>query len=210
MDSPVQPARTRSIRLMLAVLFVVPLISLLALWGFAASVTLSSAIQERNFNAQDNTIGAPAEALGVELTLERLQSFIYLNSGRRAPVGPMLAQRKATDAAVAAFRRGVAAGQSVMFLAGRPTLARFLAALDELPNIRESIDAGMTTPLADFQAYNHIVDVQYQLYNDLILVNNVPLYQQSVVSVEGGRALEEVGREIALVSGALAAGGHMS
>ena len=102
MDSPAQPARTRSIRLMLAVLFVVPLISLLALWGFAASVTLSSAIQERNFNAQDNTIGAPAEALGVELTLERLQSFIYLSSGRRAPVGPMLAQRKATDAAVAA------------------------------------------------------------------------------------------------------------
>ena len=61
-----------------------------------------------------------------------------------------------------------------------------------------------------FQAFNSIVNAQYQLYNDLILVNNVPLYQQSVVSVEGGKALEMVGREVALVSGALAAGGHMT
>ncbi len=38
----------------------------------------------------------------------------------------------------------------------------------------------------------------------------MPLYQQSVVSVEGGRALEMAGREIALVSGALAARGHMT
>src|SRR5215469_7753370 len=83
--SPGPPARTRSIRLMLAVLFIVPLVSLLALWVFAASITLSSAIQERNFNTQDNTIGAPAEALGVQLTLERLQSFIWLSGGRRPP-----------------------------------------------------------------------------------------------------------------------------
>ena len=62
-DPPRRAARTRSIRLLLALLLIVPLVSLLALWVFAASVTLSSAIQERNFNTQDNTIGAPGEAL---------------------------------------------------------------------------------------------------------------------------------------------------
>ena len=210
-DSPRRPARTRSIRLLLALLLIVPLVSLLALWVFAASVTLSSAIQERNFNAQDNTIGAPAEALGVQLTLERLQSFIWLSGGRRPPLmAPMLAQRKATDAAVAAFRRGVAAGQNVMFPAGRPTLARFLKALDGLPHLREVIDEGQINPLGAFQGFNNIVNAQYQLYNDLILVNNVPLYQQSVVSVEGGKALEMVGREVALVGGALTVGGRMT
>ena len=66
------------------------------------------------------------------------------------------------------------------------------------------------SPLFAFQAFNSIVNAQYQLYNELILVNNVPLYQQSVISVEGGKALEMVGRELALVSGALAAGGHMT
>jgi signal transduction histidine kinase len=210
MDSPEQPARTRSIRLMLVVLFVVPMVSLLALWGFAASVTLSSAIQERNYNSQDTAIGAPAEALGLQLTLERLQSFIYLSSAGRGSLLPMFAARRATDAAILAFRRGVAAGQNVIFPGSRPALARFLAALNGLRSLRESIDVGMISPLAAFQDYNHIVDIQYQLYNDLILVNNVPLYQQSVVSVEGGRALELVGREIALVGGALTAGGHMS
>jgi signal transduction histidine kinase len=196
---------------MLALLFIVPLVSLVALWAFAASVTLSSAIQERNYSSQNHTIGAPAEALGVDLTLERLQSFIWLSSGRPPNgMGPMLAQRKATSAAVVAFRRGVAAGQNVMFAAGRPTLARFVKALDGLTGIREAIDEGQLSPLAALDAYDNIVNTQYQLYNDLILVNNVPLYQQSVVSVEGGRALEMVGREIALVSGALAARGHMT
>jgi len=196
---------------MLALLFIVPLVSLVALWAFAASVTLSSALQERDYSTQNHTIGAPAEALGVDLTLERLQSFIWLSSGRHAnAMGPMLAQRKATSAAVAGFRRGVTVGQNVMFAAGRPTLSRFVQALDGLPRLREAIDEGQVSPLGAFQAFNNIVNAQYQLYNDLILVNNVPLYQQSVVSVEGGKALEMVGREVALVSGALAAGGHMT
>jgi signal transduction histidine kinase len=196
---------------MLALLFIVPLVSLVALWAFAASVTLSSALQERDYSTQNHTIGAPAEALGVDLTLERLQSFIWLSSGRQPnTMGPMLAQRKATDAAVAAFRRGVAAGQNVMFASGRPTLSRFVKALGGLPAIRQGIDEGQVSPLGAFQEFNNIVNAQYQLYNDLILVNNVPLYQQSVVSVEGGKALEMVGRELALVSGALAAGGHMT
>ena len=68
---------------MLALLFIVPLVSLVALWVFAASVTLSSALQERDYSTQNHTIGAPAEALGVDLTLERLQSFIWLSGGRR-------------------------------------------------------------------------------------------------------------------------------
>jgi signal transduction histidine kinase len=194
---------------MLALLFIIPLVALLALWGFAASVTLSNAIQERNFNTQDNTIGAPAEALGVQLTLERLQSFIYLSGAGRLPRGPMIAQRRATDAAVAAFRRGVAADQNIA-PGSRPALAQFLNALYVLRGIREAIDVGLTTPLGAFQYYNRIVDLEDQLYNTLTLVNSVPLYQQSVVSVEGSRALELVGREIALVGGALTTGGQMT
>jgi signal transduction histidine kinase len=210
MSSRAQPRRTRSIRFLLAVLFIVPLASLLALWGFAVSVTLSNAIQERNFNIQDQRIGAPAEALGAQLTLERLQSFVWLSSGRRAPSGPMLAQRRATDKAITAFKGGVAAGRGVMFAQGKPALAKFLAALAKLPTIRSQIDAGKLTPLAAFQAYNNIVNIQYQVYDNLILVDNVPVYQQSAASVQGGLGLELVGREIALVSGALANHGTMS
>src|SRR5262249_41606670 len=61
---PTQQARPRSIRALLVVLFVVPLVSLLALWGFAASVTLSSAIQEHNFTVQNQLYGGPAQNLG--------------------------------------------------------------------------------------------------------------------------------------------------
>ena len=43
-----RPMRTRPMRLTLIGLLVVPLVSLLALWAFAASVTLGNALHERD------------------------------------------------------------------------------------------------------------------------------------------------------------------
>jgi signal transduction histidine kinase len=202
--------RQRSIRVMLATLFLLPLVSLLALWGFAASVTLSNAIQEHNFTNEDRLYGGAAQMLGVHLAQERLQSFIWLSSGRLAPAGPMLAQRRATDAAVAAFRSGVTSNPGVILPAARPALARSLAALGRLHTIRAAVDSGRMSPLGTFQEYNAVVDAQFRLYDQLVVVNDVPLYRQSAASIEAGRALEMADREVALVSGALVAHGQMS
>src|SRR5215472_11912224 len=123
-----RPAATRSVRALLAVLFVVPLTSLLALWGFAASITLSRAVQERNFTNQDQLYGGQAQTLGADLALERSASFAWLSTGGKAPVAPLVAQRKLTDKAVAAFVRGISA-PGIIIPSARPALANFLAAL---------------------------------------------------------------------------------
>src|SRR5215470_748574 len=98
--------RQRSIRAMLAPLFVVPLISLLALWGFAASVTLLNALREHNFTTENHLYGGQAQLLGLQLATERQQVYIWLSSRHKAPFDSLIAQRQATDAAVVAFRRG--------------------------------------------------------------------------------------------------------
>ena len=201
--------RQRPIRVMLAVLFVLPLASLLALWGFAASVTLSNAIAEHNFNNEDRLYGGAAQMLGTHLAQERLQSFVWLSSGGLAPAGPMIAQRRATDAAVAAFRHGVTSSPGVILPAARAALTRFLAALGTLKDIRSAVDSGRVSPLAAFRDYNAIADAQFQLYDQLIVVNDVPLYRQAAASVEAGRGLEMAAREVALVGGALVAHGQM-
>jgi signal transduction histidine kinase len=204
-------SRPRPIRLTLVGLFVVPMLSLLALWGYAASVTLGNAIQERDYSAQDAMVGTPADTLAAQLTQERLQAFMWLSTDRQEPVQPLAAAQQRTDAAVAALRRGADAARGVMFASGRAPLAKLFAKLGQLRSIRAAYSSGTMGALAAFQAYNGIVDAEFQLYNSLSLVSDVPLYQQSVVSIEGGRALDLAGREVALVSGALASlGDQMS
>src|SRR5258707_639081 len=208
--SQARPRRQRSVRVLLALLFVIPLASLLALWGFAASVTLSNAIQAHNFNTENGLYGGWAQTVVTQLAQERLQSFEWLSSGRLAPERPMLAQQRATDVGVSSFRSGVNSGPGLILPSARPALQSALAALGRLGGIRSAIGSGHMTALAAFQAYNAIVDAQFRLFGDLVVVNDTPLYQQAAASVAAGRALEMAAREVTLVSGAFAAGGHMS
>src|SRR5258708_10773155 len=90
--------RQLPIRALLALIFVVPLVSLLALWGFAASVTVSNAIQEHNFSAENRLYGGAPQALGAQLAQERPQTLIWLSSGRPAPTAPPLPPLPATPA----------------------------------------------------------------------------------------------------------------
>src|SRR5215472_327176 len=205
-----RPRRQRPVRRLLALLFVIPLASLLALWGFAASVTLSNAIQEHNFNTEDQLYGGWAQSLITQLAQERLQSFEWLSSRGPAPQQPMLAQQRATDSAVSSFRRGVSSRPGLILPSARPALQSALAALARLSGLRAAIGSGHITALAAFQAYNAIVDAQFRFFSDLVVVNDTPLYQQAVASVNAGRGLEMAAREVTLVAGAFVAGRRMS
>jgi signal transduction histidine kinase len=201
--------RQLPIRVLLALIFVVPLVSLLALWGFAASVTVSNAIQEHNFSAENQLFGGAAQVMDTQLEKERLQAFDWLSSGRTTSKAPMLAQFHATDVAVTAFRNGINVSPGIG-PSTWPALRAFESTLGRLVGLRAQIESGGTTPLAAFQAYNSIVNSQFALYGKLVVVNNVPLYQQAAASVEAGRALELAAREVTLLTGTLASGGQMS
>ena len=45
-----RPVRSRPIRLFLISMFAIPLLSLVGLWAFAASITVGPAISDHNFN----------------------------------------------------------------------------------------------------------------------------------------------------------------
>ena len=111
---------------------------------------------------------------------------------------------------MASFQKGISSSPGMTAASARPALASFNAALGRLDSIRAKIDAGQLTALAAFEAYNTIIDAQFRLYSQLIVVNDVPLYQQAAASLQAGRALEMADREVTLINGALAAGGQMS
>ena len=77
-----RPVRSRPIRVFLISMFAVPLVSLLALWGFAASITVSNAISDHRYNASATAIASGVRSLTVELPQERVQSYLWLLGGR--------------------------------------------------------------------------------------------------------------------------------
>ena len=88
-----RPVRSRPIRVFLISMFAVPLVSLLALWGFAASITVSNAISDHEYNASAAAITSGVRSLIIALPQERVQSYLWLISGRTTPKTSMLAAR---------------------------------------------------------------------------------------------------------------------
>ena len=216
MPTELRRKRQRSIRVLLALIFIVPLVSLLGLWGFTASVTGSNAVQEHNFYAEDQLYGAWAQRLFTQLAQEREAAFAYLSSGRHLPIGSYIADQKATDEAVTAFQRGLATSSVSLTPMARPALTEFKSQLARLsgaaglPGIRGEVAAGKLSALTAFQDYNAIVDAEFRLFAAVVVVNNTPLYMQAAASVEAGRAVEMASREATLVAGAFYARGRMS
>jgi signal transduction histidine kinase len=202
--------RRRSIRAMLTPLFVVPLVSLVALWGFAASVTLLNALREHDFTIENARYGYQAQALGLQLAQERSAVFVWLSRQHQEPASVLTKQTDMTDSAIAAFQRGVHTGSNMSLKSAGRALSTFDTALRRLDTIRAKVVARRISALSAFEAYNTIIDTQFRVYSKLIVVDNSSLYQQASASLTAGRALEMAVREVTLVNGALADGGQMT
>src|SRR6185437_8449107 len=206
----VMASRTRPIRLTLTVLLVIPLVSLVALWGYAGLITLGPAIEEHNYNTEYDIAGQAQLKLTIQLSQERLQSYLWLSSGRRAPSTLLDAQRKRTDAQVNATRAAMNKAWGAVYAEGRAAWRTLNARLSDLATIRNGIDGGTTSPLSAFQAYNQIIDRIYAVFRGSITVPDTKLYRESEGALQAAYALEFAGREATLVGGAFVSGGRMS
>ncbi len=93
-----RPARSRPIRLFLISMFAVPLVSLVALYAFAASTTIANAITDHAYNQGVKVVTNGFGELTQGLPQEQAATYVWLSSGRRVPNASMLAARKLVDA----------------------------------------------------------------------------------------------------------------
>src|SRR6266516_2010746 len=205
-----RPVRSRPIRVFLISMFAVPLVSLLALWGFAASITVSSAISDHKYNASATAIASGVRSLTVELPQERVQSYLWLLSGRTSSNASMLATRKAVDKGIPVARAALGAEQSQLSAASRSAQSALFNQIAQLGKIRAAIDAGTMSPSAAFAAYSTIVDDLYSFFDSAIQDRGASLTGVSVGAADSGYATEMAGREAALVGGAFLNRGQMS
>ena len=198
---------SRSLRTFLIAMIAVPLVSLLALWGFAASITVSAAIKDQAYTASSKSTNAGVYGLVSELPQERAQTYLWLLSGRRAPQAPLIAARKLVDAAVPPARAALVAIEGT----ANPVLGTLITDMGQIPAIRKAVDAGTMSPSAAFAAYSNIVDEEFRYFNSTVNERSGPsLGGISVGAVDGAYALEMASREATLIDGALSGGGQLT
>ena len=80
-----RPVRSRPIRVFLISMFAVPLVLLVALWGFSAALTVPGAISDHSFNSYSVALTSPTVAtLTTKLPAEQQQTYLWLlSAGRR-------------------------------------------------------------------------------------------------------------------------------
>jgi hypothetical protein len=137
-----RPARTRPIRVTLVGLLLVPLVALVGLWAFVASITLGNVIRFQHYNTLTQKISSSVAAVQQDLAQESSLTEVWLGSGRRMPEAQLLTARRSTDASAVAARAEMTSMRGLLDPAALSLLNSFLADLAGLPRIRAAVDSG--------------------------------------------------------------------
>ena len=144
------------------------LISLAALWGFAAFVTVREGVDLLGVSTLDSGIAKPAETLLPALQEERRLTLIYLGGGTADERAAMLAQRTSTDNAIATFRQSAGSGD-VRYAASAALLGRLsdtFAAFDTLSRSqRADIDSGRLERAEAETIFTDIINSIFLVYD---------------------------------------------
>jgi signal transduction histidine kinase len=202
-----RPIRSRPIRLFLVIMFAVPLVSLIGLWAFAASITVPEAVSDHNYNVTGAAVTGPDIAtLTIGLPAEQQETYLWLLSGRQAPKSALLATRETINKVLPGAEAALLAGDSLPSASSKAHLDALEADLRQLPSVRQSVDAGTMTPAAAFQAYSAIIDAQFQLYDAETLDQGTSMQAIGIGATDSALAMQVVRGEVTLVDGALTVG----
>ena len=201
-----QPRGTR-LRLKVVAL----LLSLVALWAFAAFVTLREGLNLLWVSTLDPGVGRPTESLVGALQAERRLSVVYRSSptAREAQRQAMTDQRRVTDAAVTVWRDSMD-GTGVSWAADNTLKARIrelAGLLDQLPAQRTAVDNGSGASVSGLAGeYTKIIDGAFRVYGSISALDDLDLAKQSRTLIALTRSRELLSQEDTLLAGVYAAG----
>ncbi|WP_188187732.1 sensor histidine kinase [Nonomuraea sp. SYSU D8015] len=184
------------------------LLSLAALWAFAAWVTLREGVNLLWVSQLDTSLAQPSEPLLVELQKERRVSAVRLSDDSIRARDDLNGQRTRTDQALAAFKDSASATIVDWALddAGAAQLADVFRRLDGIKGTRQAVDAGRLNRIQATDAYSDVIDAIYALYGSMASLDDKALAKDTRTLVALSRAREVIAREDALLAGALAEG----
>jgi signal transduction histidine kinase len=195
--------RRRSIRLRIFLLVAIPIVSLMGLYAFAATITASDAINLSRATTLKNTIGTPTGNLEGAVDAERLVAVVYLAAPVPSNLAGLQAQERKTEQAQASFK---AAAAATMNSSSSPQEKQAIAALLSesagLTSLRSQIASLSISRPQAIAAYASVVAAADNVLNDTILQEtNVSVVTQSLALVRAGRSEELLLEEDSLLNG---------
>ncbi|MEU5884436.1 nitrate- and nitrite sensing domain-containing protein [Spirillospora sp. NPDC047279] len=200
------------IRVRITVLLLVPILSLIGLWGFAANITLGPAVDKYDFSTTYEKIGLPGLFLVNTLQQERSLSAVAVATRKAADKQKLGAQRARANAVQAAFRRSALSADAVDAAEPetRQRLNEAMRALGRLPDLRAKVDSGQTSTLEIIESYSGMLDRVILVFSGLVIVNDLDIFEQGRALISVGNARAYMLRQDALIQAAAAKGGRLS
>ncbi|MGW4794704.1 sensor histidine kinase [Nonomuraea sp. NPDC004297] len=192
--------RSRTIRMKIIGLLLVPLTSMVVLWGVITAVTAGESLELRQYKTVWTNLRLPAYTLISEIQRERLISAQVLRNV--ATHSALAGQRTKTDLARDSFKR-TSSNSKDRSEEIRTQVDAVYTQLDRLDSVRGEIDAGLSDRLHSVEAYNAVIDTLYGLHKRVALIDDIPIYEQSRVVIDMSYARELLSREQAIGLGAV-------
>ncbi|WP_165959264.1 nitrate- and nitrite sensing domain-containing protein, partial [Actinomadura sp. KC345] len=202
-----RPVRARSVKSRIVVLLILPVVALIVLWAFAAAQSLEDGLRQSRARTFTEKVLEPTDQVIAALQDERRMSLSYLGDDATIGRSGFDAQRAETDRARELFR-GSAAGDGIAG-ATRPEtrerMSRLADALGGLEALRQVVDARTLNRAQALGRYTEYIELAAEIYDEVHSLDPALVRADRVLRTLE-RARENLAREDALVTGALAAG----
>ncbi|MGW2145695.1 nitrate- and nitrite sensing domain-containing protein [Nonomuraea bangladeshensis] len=193
-------ASGRSIRFKISTLLVIPLVSLVALWGFAASTTAGEALNLLKVETIWTGVINHSDGLIGNLQKERLASAERLGNNVTDP-DALAESRAKVDASRKRLTQSAATEdvQAALTPDMKNQLQTVFSAIDRIPDIRRKVDERRLTPGSLVTEYAKISDEIHLLYSRLNMSTDVELSLQAQGVIAADEVRELLSREHALI-----------
>ncbi|MGW6054884.1 sensor histidine kinase [Streptomyces sp. NPDC055189] len=197
--------RPRTVRAKIVCLLMVPVVSLLALWGYATVSTAQDVAHLRQLQRVDDKVRGPVDTAVAALQAERAAAVRYATEPAPERGSELKRQAEGTDRAVAKLRRGE--GRTVADGADLPTgvasrLAGFVAAAEGLGTVRTDVLDRRTGWDAAYGQYTKTISAAFGVGGALTGIQEAEQGSHARVLLEFSRAAEMLAREDVILSSA--------
>jgi signal transduction histidine kinase len=201
--------RPRSVRTRILLLTIVPILCLLGLYSYAATVTLGDALSLARSSMVKNATGKPIGKFLAQLEAERLLAVVYLAHPTTASRSSLRTQETMTAAAAVSLHTALTSGAATSGAspADKQAVAVLLADAGRLPALRAAVATRAIGHRAAFARYNQLVQETDQVLDATIRQQgDADVVSQALAFVRMGQSGDQLAQENVLLSAGLSSG----
>ncbi|MEV0225958.1 nitrate- and nitrite sensing domain-containing protein [Streptomyces sp. NPDC050704] len=201
--------RPRSVRAKIVSLLMLPIVSLMALWGFAAVTTASSIGNTERTKEVNAELLVPVDAFVGAVQTERAAAMRYTGASGNAGLAELRTAGRATDTAARKLLDGANASSAdagLLDSALPKRIDRLESAAGGLTDLRTEITGDRRKPADVYSAYSAMIERAFAVTGALTGEERTGTASEARVVLELARAREAVSQEQAILAGGRAAG----